>query len=151
MEAADATLVIDIPWLVARAQFSTLERDAQAPLIWRSLREDQTFASSVQRAVAGMMGGEALTIDRVAAASGMTVRTFQRRLDEDGATFSEAVDAARRCEALALIAGTDLPFTEVASRLGFANASAFTRAVRRWTGASPRTLRSDGVHGGKAR
>jgi AraC-like DNA-binding protein len=141
--ATDAALVIDVPWTVARAPFRAVGRDAQAPQSWRPLREGQSFATSVQRAITGMLGGEALTAERVAAASGMTLRTFQRRLAEEATTFSDAVEAARRAEALVLLTGSDMPLAEIAGRLGYANASALTRAVRRWTGAPPRALRSD--------
>lgn len=145
---ADAALAIDIPWAVVRAPFRTVGRDAGAPQIWRPLREGQSFSTSVERVIIGMMGdimgGGVPGVDRVAAASGMSVRTFQRRLIAEGSTFSAAVDAARRAEALALITGTDMPMAEIAARLGYANASALTRAVRRWTGASPRSLRSVG-------
>jgi AraC-like DNA-binding protein len=150
-EATDAALVIDVPWTVARAPFRAVARDAEAPRSWRPLREGQSFATSVQRAIAGMLGGQALTVERVAAASGMTVRTFQRRLMEEGTTFSAAIEAARRAEALALIMGNDMPLDEIAGRLGYANASALTRAVRRWTGAPPRALRSDIAAGRRAR
>jgi AraC-like DNA-binding protein len=141
-EATDAALVIDVPWTVARAPFRAVGRDAQAPRSWRPLREGQTFATSVQRAITGMLGGKALTADRVAAASGMTLRTFQRRLAEGGTTFSDAVEAARRTEALVLVTGSNMALAEIAGRLGYANASALTRAVRRWTGAPPRALRA---------
>jgi AraC-like DNA-binding protein len=135
---------------VARTPFRPVGGDAEAPRSWRPLREGQSFATSVQRAIAGMLGGQALTVERVAAASGMTVRTFQRRLMEEGTTFSAAIEAARRAEALALIMGNDMPLAEIAGRLGYANASALTRAVRRWTGAPPRALRSDIAAGRRA-
>jgi AraC-like DNA-binding protein len=86
----------------------------------------------------------------VAVASGMTLRTFQRRLAEEATTFSDAVEAARRAEALVLLTGSDMPLAEIAGRLGYANASALTRAVRRWTGAPPRALRSDIAAGRRA-
>lgn len=140
--ATEGARVIDVPWRVARASFRMVRCDASPEEPSRPLREGQSFATSVQRAIVSLLCGDALTVGRVAAASGMTVRTFQRRLKDDGTSFSEVVQDARRAEALALVADSDMPLGEIAGRVGFSNASALTRAVRRCTGASPQALRS---------
>jgi AraC-like DNA-binding protein len=80
------------------------------------------------------------TVGRVAAATGYTVRTFKRRLNEENASFSRLLEDVRRDLALAALAAGDVKIGEIAGRLGYEQPSSFTRAVHRWTGTSPRGL-----------
>jgi len=67
-----------------------------------------------------------------------------RRLHEDGTTFQQLLDAARKQRALWMLAHTAEPVEEIASRLGYVDTSNFSRTVRRWFGATPRELRESG-------
>jgi AraC-like DNA-binding protein len=86
------------------------------------------------------------TVGGVAAATGYSVRTFQRRLDEEHASFSRLLEEVRRDLALAALATGDMKIGDIAGRLGYEQHSSFTRAVHRWTGTSPR-----GLAGGRRR
>lgn len=66
-----------------------------------------------------------------------SVRTLQRRLADQGSTFTDLLDSTRRELALAHLANPGCSISEVAYLLGFADTSNFTRAFRRWTGQSP--------------
>lgn len=68
-------------------------------------------------------------------------RTLQRQLADEGTTYEEVLDDVRRVAALRHITTTDLPFVQIATMVGFSAQSTLTRAVRRWTGTSPRALR----------
>lgn len=57
---------------------------------------------------------------------------------EIGKTFSEIVLDQRMERAVALLNGTNLPVSEVASLLGYSNSSNFYKAFREYYGASPR-------------
>jgi AraC-like DNA-binding protein len=77
----------------------------------------------------------------VAALLHMSVRTFQRRLDDEGTTFSELYDRARELRARRLLEGSSLPLAEIAYRSGFADLATFSRAFKRWTGVPPGAFR----------
>ena len=77
----------------------------------------------------------------VALRCGISPRTLIRRLHEDGATFQQLLDAARKQRALWMLVHTAEPVEEIAARLGYADTSNFSRTVRRWFGATPRELR----------
>jgi AraC-like DNA-binding protein len=77
----------------------------------------------------------------VARGLGMSVRTLQRRLEEEGLTFSDAVDRVREERARAWLLEPSLSLAEIASRLGFADLATFSRAFKRWTGKPPGTWR----------
>lgn len=78
-----------------------------------------------------------------AAASALAVhpRTLERALARLGTTFSELLDQARRAAAADLLQATDLPFSAIASELGYSEQSTLTRSCRRWFNATPRSVR----------
>jgi len=76
--------------------------------------------------------------------SGMSERTFQRRLDSFGVNYSQLLDQVRLEAARAALVQADRTITEIAFDLGFTDVSHFTRAFRRWTAMSPRQYRKLG-------
>lgn len=77
---------------------------------------------------------------------GLSVRQVQRRLAELGLSFKEVLEAERRDQVLHELRSTDLPLATVAERAGYLEISSFHRAVRRWTGATPSSVRSGIAH-----
>lgn len=82
--------------------------------------------------------------DDIAAALHVSVRTLQRKLQDAGTSFRDVVDETRREIAAAGIQDRNLSLGELAFMLGFSDASAFSRAYRRWTGCSPSRARAAG-------
>ena len=80
-------------------------------------------------------------IDTTARALAMSVRSLQRRLGAGGSSFRALLDDVRRELALAQMGRQTASVTDVAFLLGFSEVSAFSRAFRRWTGASPAQYR----------
>ena len=70
-------------------------------------------------------------------------RTLSRHLQAEGAGFQSLVDETRFEIARQLLSQTRIPLSEVAVALGYSEASAFTRAFRRWSGQSPAAWRSE--------
>jgi AraC-like DNA-binding protein len=77
----------------------------------------------------------------IARAMHMSERTLKRRLAESGCNFSDLVDDVRQRLALDLILTTPATLEEVARQVGYAGAGSLVRAVKRWTGHTPSTLR----------
>ncbi|MCX4242536.1 AraC family transcriptional regulator ligand-binding domain-containing protein [Paraliomyxa miuraensis] len=75
--------------------------------------------------------------DQAAAALGQSPRSLRRRLADEGTSFQAVVDQVRRNLAEAWLAVPGTPVAAVAEALGYADAAAFRRAFRRWTGTSP--------------
>ena len=73
----------------------------------------------------------------VARALALSPRTLARRLEEAGTSFTGLVDETRRALAEQYLQRTDYSVAEVAYLVGFAEASSFNRAFRRWTGGPP--------------
>lgn len=99
------------------------------------------FRKKVERYVESLLASGAVRIDDVARAFGCSRQTLYRRLKEEGATFAVLVDGVRRRLALRLLRDEGVSVKEVAYRLGFSDPAAFSRAFKRWTGASPSAAR----------
>jgi len=81
------------------------------------------------------------TTTEIASRLGMSGRTLQRRLSENGLSFQTLVDEARRQLAEKLLQQTDYSLAEISFLTGFSEQSAFTRAFKRWSGQTPRSFR----------
>jgi AraC-like DNA-binding protein len=81
------------------------------------------------------------TVIEVANTLDIGVRKLQRHLDRWGVSFEDLLDEYRRTAALSQLMDSELSVTEIAFRVGYSDSSHFTRAVRRWTGRSPRQVR----------
>jgi AraC-like DNA-binding protein len=71
-----------------------------------------------------------------------TPRTLNRRLSAEGTRFRTAANEIRFEIARQLVADTTFSFGQVAAVLDYSEASAFTRAFRRWSGQTPTTWRA---------
>jgi AraC-like DNA-binding protein len=81
------------------------------------------------------------SLDRIAARLSLSSRTFKRRLQEHGTSFQKLLDEARRRESIRLLDDPTLSVEEIAARVGYTDAGNFTRAFRKWTGATPGAYR----------
>lgn len=75
--------------------------------------------------------------DTVARTFHMSSRSLQRKLREEGTSFSEQVELFRRELAQKYLSSPQLSILEISFRLGFKDPSNFTRACKRWYGVSP--------------
>lgn len=80
-------------------------------------------------------------IGKVAEALLMSVRTLQRRLKEEGTSFQQIVEECHQQIGTSLLKHTSLPVNEISLMLGYADAHAFRRAFKRWTGKNPLEIR----------
>jgi AraC-like DNA-binding protein len=83
------------------------------------------------------------TIDRAAEALGMSRRTLQRRLNEAGVTYGQLLDRCRIDAACKLLEDSKIRLRDVASELGYADPSSFSRFFVRSMGRTPRAYRRE--------
>jgi AraC-like DNA-binding protein len=100
------------------------------------------ISAQVRLALAEALGVTAPSLAATARLLATHPRTLQRRLAAEGATFGQIFDDVRREAAHRHLTTTDLPASQVAAMVGFAEQSALSHAVRRWYGTSPRALRA---------
>jgi AraC-like DNA-binding protein len=102
----------------------------------------QTLGEQVKAIVKRALAGQRPSIRLVARRLGMSSRTLQRRLTEDGVTFQELVEEARRELARHYLGQGTLALNETAYLLGYKDGNSFFRAFHQWEGTSPGEWRS---------
>lgn len=93
-------------------------------------------SAQVRDALCALLRTGRADAEHVAAHLGVTPRSLQRRLKDEGTTFVAVRDELRRELALGYL-DDQLSIAEVSFLLGFSEASAFFRAFKRWTGMTP--------------
>jgi AraC-like DNA-binding protein len=81
------------------------------------------------------------TLAAVARDLSVSSRTLLRHLKRDGATYQGLLDEVRKEAAAWYLAETQEPIETIAARLGYADASNFSRSFRRWFGTPPAAFR----------
>lgn len=81
-------------------------------------------------------------LSEVAARLGVSIRTLERRLAEEDVSFLDVLDNLRFELAKRYLQEPNLPISEIAWLLGYADPSAFTHSFRRWSGKCPTELRA---------
>ena len=81
--------------------------------------------------------------DQVAALLSMHRRTLCRRLGQSGTSFQELVDECSFGMVRQMLESPDMEVTQIAAAVGYADASALTRAFKRWTGTTPARWRKN--------
>jgi AraC-like DNA-binding protein len=99
------------------------------------------LASQVDEAIRAALPDGAPSIERIAVRLGLSARTLQRRLDEQGTSFAQMLEQIRHGLAERYLADAHRPLSEIAFRLGYSDLTAFLRAYKRWTGKTPGEVR----------
>lgn len=108
---------------------------------------DESLSSQLRRALRTLLLRKGCSAGRTAQLFALHPRTMSRRLKAEGQSYQHLVDEVRYDIARYLLANAALSLAEVAVALGYSEASAFTRAFRRWSGINPKAWRLGGSAG----
>lgn len=131
--------VFEVPCPNANAMTAGLCRDFCERVI--ASGEGQSALQREVRAVCLGTQGRHATAASVAAALGMSPRTFHRRLRAENVSFQRLLDEVRSSVAIEYLSNTMMSIEEIGHRVGFADTSNFRKAFRRWSGTSPGAFR----------
>ncbi|MGQ3673871.1 AraC-like transcriptional regulator QhpR [Xanthobacter sp. TB0136] len=108
-------------------------------------RRHAPVANRVREQIMRLIGRESIGQEKVARLLGMSERTLRRSLAAEGQSFQELLDECRRIQGFALLVRSKKPMSEIALLLGYSDQTAFSRALSRLIGVSPRDLRKTGA------
>lgn len=108
------------------------------------LNEDELSAQVQLSIMERLPSGNVKETD-IASDLGMSSRTMQRRLLEEGLNFQGLLQQSRQKLADQYIRDENLSISEIAYLLGFSEQANFTRAFKRWTGVSPSHFRREAL------
>lgn len=118
---------------------ATLERHL-ADLI-SEMKPEDGVSEKVNFLIQLYLGRRPVTTTFLAQELGMSLRTLQRRLDDEGTSVRALMRKHRSELAANLLERPDTRAANVALALGYADGAAFSRAFKDWTGQSPREAR----------
>ena len=107
------------------------------PELTRRLSEldvDDSWSARVRSALTEMLPAGLCTIEDAAERLGLSKRTLQRNLMEEGTTFQKQLNSTRELLARHYIANTDMTTNDIAFLLGYQEINSFLRAFTVWTG-----------------
>lgn len=109
-----------------------------------SAGRDGALVAQVKSLIRNRLGSSNQPINRqqVADQLNLSLRTLQRKLDQQGTHFQALFDQTRKDMALQLIQRGGRNFGEIAYQLGFSSLSAFQKAFKRWTAMAPGSYRN---------
>lgn len=129
---------LDVPLATADPNLLPILVRHAEELLARCQGPAPTMTEQARQVIARLLRRNQHDVEQVAAELGVTARSLQRRLKEEGTTF-QAVRDELRCELAITYLRGGASTAEVSFLLGFSEASAFFRAFKRWTGTTPRT------------
>jgi AraC-like DNA-binding protein len=132
---------LDRPFLTYNAELL----DMLNPQLERALEERRAQSSisvQVKWILKRLLAGSRPEISAVARELGLSERTLQRRIIDDGATFRQLLLEARQELAHEYLNRPEMDVKEVAFLLGYEDSNSFYRAFRTWEGTTPSQLRA---------
>ena len=105
-------------------------------------RDPQSLASRIKHDLRQLTAQDWPETEALAQRLCMSASTLRRRLAEEGQTYQGLKDSVRKELAIVWLADPTISFAEIATRLGFADASSFYKAFRKWSGSNPGHYRS---------
>jgi len=143
-DAEENALVFSADWL-GRSLPDTdpqLSRLLQRQIDALEVRHGDDFPEQVRSVLRSAIVTGHGRSDQFAALFSIHARTMNRHLNEFGTGFQELLDECRFEIARQLLEDSAMEVVRIAAMLDYADASAFTRAFRRWSGTTPAHWRS---------
>ena len=100
------------------------------------------LSQQVEEVIVARLGEANLDLPIIARELGLSLRTLQRRLAEEGVSYRTLLEGVRRRIAEATLSN-HAKVIDVAASLGYGDSTVLSRAFRRWTGTSPRRFARD--------
>lgn len=109
----------------------------RAEALMKSLEASKTTRGEVEALLIPVLHTGDVSMDDVAAKLGISRPTLYRKLKVEGIAYEDVLDDLRHRMALHYLDGKKVSVNQTAYLVGFSDPSAFSRAFKRWTGASP--------------
>jgi len=104
---------------------------------------DELISYKVQKYLLKHLAYDDIDQNNVADHLNLSPRMLQRKLKEEGVSYTELLDSCRQKLAFKLISDETIPLSELTFILGFTDQSNFSRAFKRWSGSTPHQYRNN--------
>jgi len=124
----------------SNTELRTLYEEECARLL-ADLEEEDSVAEQTLRLLR-KLEGQYPQMPQIARMLNFSPRTYRRRLEQEQESYQGLLDKVRAEHATRYLQNTRLPLSTIAYMVGFNDSSNFRRAYIKWTGRSPRDVRS---------
>jgi AraC-like DNA-binding protein len=104
-------------------------------------KNGSSLGARIRRRLRQSLPGDLPEFEALAEEMNMTPATLRRRLHEEGTFYQSIKDQLRRDLAIGYLSHSKRSAMDIGLELGFSERSAFHRAFKKWTGASPGEFR----------
>jgi len=127
-------------WLSAKPRFDeeSLSEHLRTYLVTLQERYPDNLRDQVKDIIGQLLPSGECSLEQVASTLDLQPRVLQLRLKDSGSNYGELLRETRREVAEQHLRYSSLSVTDLALKLGFAEASVFSRSFKSWTGQSPR-------------
>src|SRR5271170_4706074 len=132
---------LDLPVVQNERSIKEFLRTAPESILVK-YKNGSSLTAKIRRRLRQFLPGEVPDFEGLADELNMTSATMRRRLHEEGASYQSIKDQLRRDLAISYLSHSSRSVMDIALELGFSERSAFHRAFRKWTGASPGEFRA---------
>ena len=106
-------------------------------------RQDSDMAAQIRARLRRQAPADWPGFDAIASQMRLSGASLRRRLAAEGQSFQQIKDDLRRRLAIEWLTHSKSNVSDISTRLGFIEPSAFYRAFRKWTGTTPASYRRD--------
>lgn len=131
---------LDLPVVQNERSIKEFLRTAPESILVK-YKNGSSLTARIRRRLRQFLPGEVPDFESLAQELNMTPATLRRRLHEEGESYQSIKDQLRRDLAIGYLSHSSRSVMDIALELGFSERSAFHRAFRKWTGASPGEFR----------
>lgn len=124
--------------LPSQSKYVTGVLQDHAEKLLRNLDDEQSIRGRVEKLLVPILHTGDVTVDVVASELGLSRQTLYRKLNAESVTFQLVLDQLRHKLALHYLTADKATVQRTARLVGFSDATAFSRAFKRWTGSRPR-------------
>jgi AraC-like DNA-binding protein len=131
---------LDLPVVQNEGSLKEFLRTAPESILLK-YKNGSSLTARVRRRLRQFPPSDVPDFEGLAGELNITPATMRRRLHEEGASYQSIKDELRRDLAISYLSHSSRSVMDIAMELGFSERSAFHRAFRKWTGASPGEFR----------
>ena len=109
--------------------------------VQKELNRHDTFSAQVEKVIMKALFTGRADVNRVSQTLGITTRSLQKRLKNEGTKYQELLEKVKKERAEYFLEQTDMSMINITFLLGYSEQSAFNRAFKKWTGLTPSEYR----------
>lgn len=128
--------------ILSSSRYVVSALDASASKINSEAMTDDSFVAAIHSNVLELLPSGAVTSERIAKRLALSKRTLERRLSEQGISFTEIVRDCRLRMADHYLRQTRIPVAEIGFLVGYREVNSFYRAFKSWHGQTPQEVRN---------